>query len=152
HLFHSLPCVFSHPPPSLSLPAGVTVCTGVGEQQQAVRITSRAGAGEQQQASLTLGLACSPPLPSSLLACARSGGQAAASISHSRPCMLTSTRLSPLFSPIFPVQESPRALGRSSSSKAAGAAGMSEEEAIAEQQKMFAEARAAMLNLQRPSS
>ncbi|CAI5947196.1 unnamed protein product [Closterium sp. NIES-64] len=48
--------------------------------------------------------------------------------------------------------ESPRALGRSSSSKASGAVGMSEEEAIAEQQKMFAEARAAMLNLQRPPS
>ncbi|CAI7828411.1 unnamed protein product [Closterium sp. NIES-54] len=48
--------------------------------------------------------------------------------------------------------ESPRALGRSSSSKASGPVGMSEEEAIAEQQKMFAEARAAMLNLQRPPS
>ncbi|CAI5496584.1 unnamed protein product, partial [Closterium sp. Naga37s-1] len=51
-----------------------------------------------------------------------------------------------------PLQESPRALGRSSSSKASGPVGMSEEEAIAEQQKMFAEARAAMLNLQRPPS
>ncbi|CAI5514469.1 unnamed protein product [Closterium sp. Naga37s-1] len=69
------------------------------------------------------------------------------------PCMLPSTLPSSiLLLPPLPVQESPRALGRSSSSKASGAVVMSEEEAIAEQQKMFAEARAAMLNLQRPAS
>ncbi|CAI5503704.1 unnamed protein product, partial [Closterium sp. Naga37s-1] len=125
-------------------------------------VTTGAGAVEQQHESHTLFLACSlnqtsfppllPPRPHAGVAVPPEAvGSSKAGTGHAS--LFLSALHAPLpFSSPPPVQESPRALGRSSSSKASGAVGMSEEEAIAEQQKMFAEARAAMLNLQRPSS